>query len=349
MEPLVSVIMANYNTKTEYLEQAINSMLNQTYKNIELIIVDDASEVPPDELIERINDGRIIYLHNEENVGLAVSLNKALKHAKGKYIMRMDTDDISVKYRVEKQVHYMESNPGCDIAGTRTFIQFEDGTFQKGSTFYGKDEAVTVELLFDCVLFHPTVIMRYSFLKENNLEYNPQRRRTQDYDLWVRSVLNNGNIHVMKDALLIKREHAGQASQKARSNQLGVASELHGLLLNRLAGEERVAEEEYQLHEYLCYPLDYNYNSEAVDSVVGWVNKLMELNSRSLVYNKRILKKALFKHMYFSLYIQYRKKNIKLADMMKKQVLLPTNLVVLIATLWTKGIRVLSFSKCDGV
>ena len=115
---LVSVIMANYKTKIEYLQEAIDSILNQTYRNFELIIIDDCSQDESVDYIKSINDNRVRLLINDKNSGPAVTRNRGLEVAKGKYIAIMDSDDISMPTRLEKQVAYMEMNPDVFVCGT---------------------------------------------------------------------------------------------------------------------------------------------------------------------------------------------------------------------------------------
>ena len=108
-DPLVSVVMANYNTPEEYLREAIESVLNQTYKNLEFIIVDDASTKNDIEIIRSYRDKRIVLLQNERNRKTAFSANRGLAKARGAFIARMDSDDICAPYRIEKQVGFFRN------------------------------------------------------------------------------------------------------------------------------------------------------------------------------------------------------------------------------------------------
>ena len=103
VEPLVSIIMSVYNSE-DYLKEAIDSILGQTYANLEFIIIDDASTDRSLDIVKSYNDKRILLIKNEVNIGLAASLNKGIEIARGKYIARMDSDDISLPERCEKQV-----------------------------------------------------------------------------------------------------------------------------------------------------------------------------------------------------------------------------------------------------
>ena len=101
---LVSIIMPSYNTG-KFIEETINSVINQTYNNWELIIVDDCSNDNTDEIVKSIKDSRIVYLKNEKNSGAAVSRNKALKEAKGRWIAFLDSDDLWKREKLEKQIN----------------------------------------------------------------------------------------------------------------------------------------------------------------------------------------------------------------------------------------------------
>src|SRR5438270_5027187 len=114
-EPLVSVVMTVYNAQ-EYLNMAIDSILNQTYRNLEFIIIDDGSTDNSGHIIEAYNDSRIKYTP-QKNRGLAAALNKGIGVARGKYIARMDHDDISYRTRLEKQVEFLENNKGVAMVG----------------------------------------------------------------------------------------------------------------------------------------------------------------------------------------------------------------------------------------
>ena len=108
-EELVSIIMPSYNTG-KFIGETINSVIDQTYINWELIIVDDCSSDNTDEIIKNIKDSRIVYLKNEKNMGAAVSRNRALREAKGKWIAFLDSDDLWKENKLEKQIKFMKDN-----------------------------------------------------------------------------------------------------------------------------------------------------------------------------------------------------------------------------------------------
>lgn len=107
MNELVSIIMPSYNTAS-FISKTIESVLNQTYKNWELLIVDDCSTDDTDEIVSKYNDKRIVYLKNEKNSGAAISRNRALRNAKGKWISFLDSDDLWHPTKLEKQIKFMK-------------------------------------------------------------------------------------------------------------------------------------------------------------------------------------------------------------------------------------------------
>lgn len=126
----VTVLMSMYNTPLEQLKESIESILNQTYKNFEFLIIDDGSKKECVNLVKSYNDKRINLVRNEQNIGLEKSLNKGLKLAKGKYIVRIDTDDIAYTDRIEKQVDFIKKNSEYSIVGSKAEIFDENGVYR---------------------------------------------------------------------------------------------------------------------------------------------------------------------------------------------------------------------------
>lgn len=183
LKPFVSVLMSVYNAE-RYLEEAIQSVLAQTYENFEFIIVDDGSEDGSLAIINQIKDKRIRLIVNEKNKGLIYSLNKGLDAAVGKYIIRMDADDISDPERFDTQIRYMEKHPEIGISGT-AYQSFGEGLSFKTRILESNPLQNKADLMFYPVLAHPSVIMRKSVLDENNLRYREEFKNAEDYGLWV--------------------------------------------------------------------------------------------------------------------------------------------------------------------
>ena len=125
--PRISIVMSVYNGE-KYLREAVNSILNQTFKDFEFIIINDGSTDGTREILESYNDPRIILIH-KGNMGLTQSLNKGIALAKGKYIARQDADDISLPERLEKQIEFLERNEKVALLGTAIEIIDEIGNY----------------------------------------------------------------------------------------------------------------------------------------------------------------------------------------------------------------------------
>lgn len=182
--PLVTVLMSVYN-RIDYIDDAIKSILNQTYQNIEFLIVLEYTDIQQElyKKLKNYNDKRIKIIVNDKKLGLAESLNVGLKKANGKYIARMDDDDISELNRIEKQVAFLEKNKDIGIVGT--FMKF----FSSSNLICKlpvDNEELKVKCLYKTPLFHPTIMFRSDELIKNNFSYNDVY--AEDYDLWSRVV-----------------------------------------------------------------------------------------------------------------------------------------------------------------
>lgn len=198
-EILVSIIMSEYNTLEDLLEESIKSMLNQTYKNFEIILIDDCGKIDVSEFVKRFNDERIRVIKNSENMGLVKSLNRAIENAKGKYLVRMDTDDISYPERIEKQVKFMEDHPEYALSSSK--VQFYNGEEIFGETkFTGEVTKNIIIKLGNTPIVHPTVIIKKDVILK--VGGYPNYKRCEDLALWIELVLNGYRLYVMDEILL---------------------------------------------------------------------------------------------------------------------------------------------------
>nr|WP_315203238.1 glycosyltransferase family A protein [uncultured Albidiferax sp.] len=217
MSNLISVIMAVHNGG-EYIAPAVESVLNQTHKNLELIVFDDASTDGTGDLLEELSvlDNRLIVVRNKKNSGLAVSLNSALDIAKGDFIARMDGDDIASLDRMEKQYKFLVNNSEFVIVGSD--VQCFDASIQKWK--YPKTDGWCYGRMFFSPPFaHPAVMVRRSVFFQNNIKYDPRFKKSQDYDLWER-IHALGKMANLPEFLLNYRVHDMQASQSTRNDQI---------------------------------------------------------------------------------------------------------------------------------
>lgn len=194
---LISVVMSEYNTNPEWLDESIKSILNQTYKNFEFLIIDDCSTNNMELFVKRYNDSRIKVLKNETNMGLAKSLNKGIEIAKGKYIARMDTDDISYEGRFKEQLKFLEDNKEFFLVSSRA--DMFDGKNIYGTT---KDtgEVKKEDLINSSMFVHPTVMMRRDIVTK--LNGYPLLKRCEDYGLWCNAYLQGYKGYILFNVLL---------------------------------------------------------------------------------------------------------------------------------------------------
>lgn len=180
--PLISVIMPAYNAAA-YLNQALDSILAQTYSNFELIVLNDGSTDQTDKVIESYTDTRIQYINNQSNVGIVATLNKGLSAANGEYIARMDADDISTPVRFERQINFLENHPTTGVLGSAIRIIDRRGKYQRSGFFPTEDTLIRWVLMFANPIAHPSVIIRRELLQSCN---GYRDVPAEDIDLWER-------------------------------------------------------------------------------------------------------------------------------------------------------------------
>lgn len=184
---LVSVIIPCYNAE-KYVEAAVRSIMAQTYKNLEIILTDDCSTDYTFEILKKLaaEDSRIKLCKNKTNLKIVKTLNKMIHLATGKYIARMDADDISLPERIEKQVDFLEQNPDVAFCGTNAFFINENGkcTGKTSLPITSKDNKFFLQ--FYSTFFHPTVMIRSEIYKQNL--YDESFLYAEDYELWSRMI-----------------------------------------------------------------------------------------------------------------------------------------------------------------
>lgn len=217
--PLISVIMPCYN-REKYVVEAIESILNQTYSNFEFIIIDDCSTDNTFKVVKKYaeKDNRILALRNDKNYCYVHSLNKGIKLAKGKYIARMDDDDISLPQRFEKQVEFLENNK--DVVALGTFIKVFSDDMKEYYSWVSETEPEVLKILINFFnpMCHPSVMIRKSFLEEKKLSYSKEHEFTEDYYLWNQIIQNGGKIANLSEILLKYRSHHKKVTENKNSS-----------------------------------------------------------------------------------------------------------------------------------
>lgn len=229
--PLVSVLIPAYNCEA-YVIEAVSSMLSQTFSDFELLVIDDGSTDSTRKLLESMHDPRIRLVTNESNIGLIGTLNRGLELAIGRYIARMDADDISAPERLEKQVQYFEEHPEIHVLGSMVNLINEQGKVFGTIAGYPKDaDEIHRYLLRECCLIHPSVMFR----KDTVLTaggYSSSARHAEDYDLWLR-LSDHHKIANLPDKLVSYRMHRNQVSIKNLATQHQIAQSCRMAALKR--------------------------------------------------------------------------------------------------------------------
>lgn len=224
MDDLITVLMSVYNENEEILVQSIESVLNQTYTNIQFIIVNDNPDNPAiNRVLGSVTDPRVIKIVNEKNIGLVKSLNKGLKIAEGKYIARMDADDVSKTERFEKQINYLK-NQELDLVGAAINCIDEEGNYLNKLVKYPRKLTKNHNRWSQGVA-HPTFFAKAEMYKE--LGGYRDISFCEDYDFICRGLYSGYNIGNINIPLLDYRVRANGISganmyeQKVRSNYIG--------------------------------------------------------------------------------------------------------------------------------
>ena len=279
--PLISCVMPVYNAE-KYLKEAIHSVLSQTFGDFEFLIMDDGSTDCSLGIIKEFaeKDKRIIYYH-QENKGLPCALNELIKKARGKYIARMDSDDISFRKRFEVQYGFMERHPEIAVTGSNVV-----SIGRRSAVFFGtsKDDRVrNIRMLFsNAGVPHPTAFIRADFLKEHGILYNANNIAAEDYELWADIIRDGGVIHLLDRPLLYYRIHKGQITDvfsKNTSISVGAVKEKQLKKFGSFTQEEI---NEIKKMRYIGYTLD-------VELLFRTLNKLKRLNRRKGMFEEKMM------------------------------------------------------------
>jgi len=234
--PKISVILPVFNC-SQFITESVQSIISQTYTNFEFIIIDDCSTDGTYEYLRSLKDDRIKLIRKSKNTGYTISLNIGIELAKGEYIARMDGDDISLTDRFMKQVDFMDKNPDVVVCGGayKTI-----GTGLDFSPKISHDEII-LEMISKTPFAHPTVFIRNSILKANNIFYEPAYEPSEDYRLWT-ILAKFGKLANLNDVLIYYRTHQSQTSRVnnmiQKRNAKKVSLEFIEVLSNRNPASE---------------------------------------------------------------------------------------------------------------
>lgn len=283
----VSVIMPAYNAE-KFIKDAIESILQQTFKNFEFIIINDGSSDKTEEIILSYDDSRIKYIKNNTNLGIVKTLNVGLDNANGKYIVRMDADDISVDTRIEKLYTHMESNQNIGVLGSDICV-FGEGIEQYVFEYSHSCNLAKAELMFNSSLAHPSVIIRKSILKDNNLKYEEEFKGLEDFVLWWRCSFYS-EICSLDEVLLRYRKHKNQIT-KTRPEKF--FKDFYSFCKERLdIFSLDFSKSEIDLFYKYCIG---NYNEFSIGDLNMYIillSKIIKVNNKKIIFSKYSLKRV---------------------------------------------------------
>ena len=257
--PRITVLMSVYNGE-KYLREAIDSILNQTFKDLEFLIINDGSTDKTAEILQSYQDPRIKIINNQKNIGLTKSLNKGLKLAKGEYIARMDADDISYQDRLQVQYDYLKNNPEVDLVGSWNDVIDDIGnTISFWKCNYSSEDIYYILNFRNC-LTHCSLLFRKE-LVVNNGGYNETMKNAQDYELWSR-ISKIAKIYQIQEPLVKWRMNSNVISTKKKNNQVKT---INTIVKNNL---ERLTDRKVD-DKILCFIRDNfdNINCDCLDTL----------------------------------------------------------------------------------
>lgn len=269
--PKISVLMSVYKEPVEWIELAIDSILNQTFKDFEFIIVNDKPDREENKLLLNkyaTRDSRIVVITNDTNIGLTKSLNKGLQIAKGEYIARMDADDISMPDRFEKQVKFLDNHSEVGVCGSA--IEYFGGLYRI------KRYPITTEqtfLFLETCFAHPSTMIRKSSVEREKF-YNESYKVSQDYELWTYLYAKGVKFYNFEEVLLRYRFSAQQITAKVGREQVKASQLIRRKAFNDYA----------KMHGYKVELKSCGVTHDVVEYVVTKFILPQEIKSRLLLY-----------------------------------------------------------------
>jgi len=273
--------MPVYNAR-QYLAEAIESVLQQTYTDWELIIVNDGSTDSSKAISNSFSDKRIRYYENESNKGLIYTRNLLISKASGQYLSFLDSDDVALPARLERQVCFLDNNPGYAMCGTWAYMIDREGREIKKINLSRKNSQIKCTLLFASSFLQSSVMIRRDVLSEN--QYDPAFPLAEDYELWCR-LSKKYSLYNIPQKLTLYRWHEHNISKEKRD---GLASnvqriqerELHNIGITP-------SDEEMEVHLSISNRNMFGYSDkEYLTKLRAWMKRLKQANRKTGYYDQ---------------------------------------------------------------
>lgn len=280
----VTVLMPVYNGEA-FLREAIESILQQTFRDFEFLIIDDGSGDGSAALIRSYADDRIRLVQHPQNRGLVATLNEGLREAKGELVARMDCDDVSLPDRLARQVAYMDAHPAVGVCGTH-FRLVPSGQVIRHPAGH---EAIKAGMLLYNRIGHPTAMLRKNVLAQCDLYYSASYPHAEDYELWTRCVARTAFAN-LEEVLLLYRLHDKQVSRQYTD----VQRDTTGRILKGYLRHIGIAPnpDELRVHHALAHQ-SFAMNRRFVRAAARWIDRIRAGNRQHGFFEESALE-ALF-------------------------------------------------------
>ncbi len=295
--PEISVIMSVYNSE-RFLKESLDSILSQSFKDFELIITDDSSTDGTLKILEDYTskDPRIILVANKTNAGLTKNLNSMISVAKGKYLARLDADDISLPERLEKQYRYMQDNPSVGVLGT------------DGSIFGDKRKTIVIDrphehreikaaFAFENLLIHSSAFIRMSLLEEKNIRYDENYKIIQDYELWTR-LITETEFRILDEKLVnyrVSETNISTTTEKKENYRENILKKIYSNYFS--ANKFSFTDDQIDIHVDMLHRKKLN-NMKFLEEIQDWLLYLKNENERTGSFDNKYFNYMISKHWY---------------------------------------------------
>lgn len=283
--PKVSVIMPVFNVE-RFLKTAIDSILNQSFKDFELILINDCSTDNSEEIINSYDDSRIKCLTNRYNKGVSYSFNKGLEYAKGEYIARADSDDIYDVDRLKEQVEILDQFPNVNICSSDLQVVNEDEMFLEFWKYKNNNDFLKAQLLFNAPIANPTLMFRRSIFE--NLKYDESLKRAEDYDFYLRLGEDFKVFNIAKPLMKYRRNASSLTSDTIELVRDANKVRMRALEKLNLVPTKR----EFLIHQLLC-GVEVNVLDISGNEIIEWVEKIRVSNLKISYFLQEALEEVL--------------------------------------------------------
>lgn len=284
--------MPTYNV-APYVKEAIASVLQQTYTNFELLVIDDCSTDNTVSLVRSIDDPRIRIVQNEKNLGLAENLNRGLSLITTEYVARMDGDDIAEPLWLEREVTILDSHPEIGIC-SGGFERF--GTVKSLVRFPERHEDCMANMLFECSVIVPT--FRMSLYRNHGLRYNTEAFPAEDYRFWA-ECLRVTRIYNIQETLFHYRMHPTQICTARREEQQHKVAQVRLYMLEWLSEDFNEEEQTYYTGQFMAPQIASKQDYQERQT---FCRNLIEKNRNVGHFDEKALHRRLDKHLTLTLY-----------------------------------------------